>query len=108
MTHIGKDHNSFHRVAEKAWDDLMKQTQHITKVYDKFDFEDIANNRLRLKNSIIVVRVLAFQGIAFKGRDESSSSMNNGNVCEILDVVVSNNEKVAELVAKAPKNALYM
>jgi hypothetical protein len=44
--------------------------------------------------------VLAFQGIAFRGRDESSSSMNRGNFCESLDVVVSNNEKVAELVAK--------
>ena len=55
---------------------------------------------MRLKNSIEVVRVLAFQGIAFRGRDESSSSMNRGNFCESLDVVVSNNEKVAELVAK--------
>ena len=86
----------------------MKQTQHITQVYEKFDSEDIVNNWLWLKILIIVVRVLAFQGIAFRGRDESSSSMNCGNFPKILDVAVSNNEKVAELVVKAPKNALYM
>ena len=87
----------------------MKQTQHITQVYEKFDSEDIVNNWLWLKILIIVVRVLAFQGIAFRGRDESSSSMNCGNFPEILDVAVSNNEKVAELVVKAPKKCpLYV
>jgi hypothetical protein len=44
-----EDHNSFHRVDEKSCEDLMKQSQHITKIYNKFDFEDIANNQLQLK-----------------------------------------------------------
>ncbi|XP_059434367.1 uncharacterized protein LOC132167413 [Corylus avellana] len=39
----------------------------------------------RLKASIDVVRVLAFQGVAFRGRDES----------------------ISEVIAKAPKNASY-
>ena len=72
-----EDHNSFHRVAEKSCDDLMKQSQHITKVYDKFDSEDIANNWLWLKASIDVVKVLAFQDVAFRDQDESSSSKNH-------------------------------
>jgi hypothetical protein len=35
-------------------------------VLEKFTFEQIAKNRLQLKASIDVVRVLAFQGIAFR------------------------------------------
>ena len=47
------------------------------------------------------------QGIASKGRDESSTSVNRGNFLEILDVVTSYDKKVVEVIAKAPKNAIY-
>jgi hypothetical protein len=60
-----------------------------------------------LKASIDVVRLLAFQGVAFRGPDESVGSKNRGNFLEILDLTVSYNEKVAEVIAKAPKNAYY-
>ena len=59
---------------------------------------------MRLKASIDVVKVLAFQGLAFRGRDESFDSINRGNFLEILDLVVSYNEYVAEAIEKAPKN----
>ena len=62
---------------------------------------------MRLKASIDVVKVLAFQGLVFRGRDESSDSINCGNFLEILDLVVSYNEYVAEVIEKAPKNASY-
>ena len=68
---------------------------------------EIANNRLQLKVSIDVVRVLALQGIAFRGRNESSTSINRGNFLEILDVVASYDKKVAKVIVKAPKNATY-
>ena len=48
-------------------DDLMNQPQHIDKVLNKQCHTEIANNRLQLKVSIDVVRVLALQGIAFRG-----------------------------------------
>ena len=57
--------------------------------------DQIASNQLRLKASIDVVKVLAFQGLAFRGRDESSGSINRGNFLEILDLVLSYNEYVA-------------
>jgi hypothetical protein len=60
-----------------------------------------------LKASIDVVRVLAFQGIAFRGRDESVSSTNRENFLEILGLPISYSNKLAEVVAKAPKNATY-
>jgi hypothetical protein len=63
---------------------------------------------LKLKTSIDVVRVLAFQDVAFRGRDESVGSKNCENFLEILDLTVLYNEKVTEVIAKAPKNASYI
>ena len=60
-----------------------------------------------MKASIDVVRVLAFQGVAFRGRDESVGSKNRENFLKILDLTVSYNKEIAELIAKAPKNASY-
>ncbi|XP_075654809.1 uncharacterized protein LOC142624977 [Castanea sativa] len=44
---------------------------------------------------------------AFRGRDESFSSSNCGNFLESLGIVTFWNEKVAEIIEKAPKNATY-
>ncbi|KAL0012916.1 hypothetical protein SO802_008024 [Lithocarpus litseifolius] len=107
LNHMGKEPNSFHRASEQAMTDLMNQSQHIQKVLGNFNSDQIASNRLRLKASINVVKVLAFQGLAFRGQDESSDSINRGNFLEILDLVVSYNEYVAEAIEKAPKNASY-
>jgi len=87
--------------------DLMNQSQHLQRVVDHFTTEQIANNRLQLKATIFIVRYLAFQAIAFRGRDESFSSLNRGNFHESLGIVTFWNEKVAEIIEKAPKNATY-
>jgi len=107
LNHIGKDPNSFHRIARRSYEDLKNQTQHIQNVFENFTSEQIANNRLQLKASIEVVRMLTFQGVAFKGWDESVDSTNRGNFLEILNLIVSYNEQIAEVIAKAPKNASY-
>ncbi|XP_075645129.1 uncharacterized protein LOC142616131 [Castanea sativa] len=99
--------NSFHRASEQAMTDLMNQSQHIQKILENFNSDQIASNRLRLKASIDVVKVLEFQGLAFRGRDESSDSINRGNFLETLDLVVLYNEYVAKAIEKAPKNASY-
>jgi len=51
--------------------------------------------------------MLTFQGVAFKGWDESVDSTNRENFLEILNLIVSYNEQIAEVIAKAPKNASY-
>jgi hypothetical protein len=106
LNHIGKDHNSFHRIAERSYEDLKNQSQHIQNVFENFTFEQIVNNRLQLKASIDVVWVLAFQGVAFRSRDESVDSANRGNFLEILNLMVSYNEQIAEVIAKGPKKCL--
>ena len=108
LSHEGKDFNSSHRVAEKRLDDLMNQPQHIDKVLNKQCHTEIVNNRLQLKVSIDVVRVLALQGIAFRGRDESSTSVNRGNFLEILDVIASYDEKVAKVSKNSNKKKMRL
>ena len=60
-----------------------------------------------MKATIFIVRYLAFQAIAFRGQDESCSSLNCGNFFESLGIVTFWNEKVVEIIGKAPKNATY-
>ena len=81
----------------------MNQSQHIDRVVRNFTSEQIANNRVRLKASIDVVRHLALQAIAFRGRDESSTSINQENFLTTLDLMVGYNNNVVEIMAKAPK-----
>jgi hypothetical protein len=50
--------------------------------------------------------VLAFQGVALRGRDKSVDSTNRGNFLEILNLMVSYNEQIAEVIVKAPKKCL--
>lgn len=72
-------------------------------MFENFTSEQIANNRLQLEASIEVVRMLAFQGIAFRGRDESVDSTNRENFLEIFNLIISYNEQIVEVIAKAPK-----
>jgi len=45
-----------HKRCLKFYDDLLYQSQHIKKVFDKQSVEIIANNYLQLKTSIDAVR----------------------------------------------------
>jgi hypothetical protein len=51
---------------------------------------------MQLKALIDVVRVFADQSVAFRGWDESVGSTNCENFLEILDMVASHNEKIAQ------------
>ena len=72
-----------------------------------FTSKQIANNRVRLKASIDIVRHLALQAITFRGRDESSTSTNQEKFLTTLDVMVGYNKNFVEIMAKTPKNATY-
>ncbi|KAG4110841.1 hypothetical protein ERO13_D13G071650v2 [Gossypium hirsutum] len=87
LTHMGKDMNSLHNNAQRAY--------------------QIATNCLRLKSNIDVVRWLSFQGCAFRGHDESSGLKNRGNFLELLSLLVSYDEKVEDVLESAPQNASY-
>ncbi|XP_021757950.1 zinc finger MYM-type protein 1-like [Chenopodium quinoa] len=105
---MGKDSNSTHNFATKCYFNLKNQSCHLEKIVEKQNAEEIVRNRLRLKTSIDVVKWLTFQACAFRGHDERSSSINQGNFLEMLKLLASYNKEVDSVVLdNAPKNAKY-
>ncbi|CAI0404489.1 unnamed protein product [Linum tenue] len=71
--------------------------------------EEVKKNILRVKSSIQVGRLLALQGHAFRGHDESIESTNRGNFIEHLQFLADNNEEIDSVVLdNAPPNAKYI
>ncbi|XP_058783208.1 uncharacterized protein LOC131657874 [Vicia villosa] len=79
LKHIVKDPCSPHNNAMKACQDLLNQDAHIRNIVQAQSSIYIMKNRLRLKTSIDTVRWLTFQACAFRGHDESTTSLNQGN-----------------------------
>uniref|UniRef100_A0A2N9HM17 TTF-type domain-containing protein n=1 Tax=Fagus sylvatica TaxID=28930 RepID=A0A2N9HM17_FAGSY len=106
--HVGKDPNSPHKIAVKCYEDLMKHSRHVDKLFEKQSSKEIQDNRLRLKASIDSVQWLALQGCAFRGHDESLDSINRGNFVELVKLVSTYDHRVAGVVLEnAPRNAKY-
>lgn len=79
LNHIGKDPNSSHKVAMQCYHDLGNSLQHLDKIIEKQNSEQVAKNRLQLQVSIDAAKWCAFQAVAFRGHDESLDSNNRGN-----------------------------
>lgn len=108
LTHVGEDPLSPHNKAVQACEDLLNQSKHIDKVINAQSREQILNNRLRVKTSIDAVLFLSAQGCAFRGHDETNESHNQGNFIELIKLLASYDEKVAQTVLdNAPQNAKY-
>ncbi|KAI3447341.1 hypothetical protein Pfo_004006 [Paulownia fortunei] len=90
MIHEGNSLNSSHKIAVKHCHDLMNPLQHIEKIIDKQSTELVAKNRLRLKVSIDVARLCAFQGIAFRGHNECLDSHNLSYNDEVRSIILEN------------------
>ncbi|XP_052206770.1 uncharacterized protein LOC127811097 [Diospyros lotus] len=90
-------------------EDLMNSSQHIERVIHSQTKEKCQKNRLRLRASVITVRLLALQGCAFRGHDESSSSLNCGNFIQMLKAFAQLSMEVDKVVLdNTLKNAQYI
>ncbi|KAI3503769.1 hypothetical protein L1887_32219 [Cichorium endivia] len=107
LHHMGTECTSFHNVAQKAYDDLLHETQDIRNVFEKFTDEDRRKNRLRLMATIFTVRLCAFQAFAFRGYNERPDSINKGNFLEVLEAQGAFNNEMKELLDTAPRYASY-
>jgi hypothetical protein len=109
LVHMGNDSNSAHNYNMKCYDNMKNTIGHIEHMLQRQTQQDIKKNRLRLGTSIDAVRYLAFQGQSFRGRDESATSKNQGNFCEMVKLLASYNEEVnAVVLDNAPQNAKYI
>jgi hypothetical protein len=108
LGHVRNGPCSPHNNAVKYCNSLMNQSEHIDKVVDKQTSKEKLRNQLRLKTSIDCVRYLVAQGCAFKGHDEGPNSKNRDNFLELIKLVSTYNNNVADAVLEnAPGNAKY-
>jgi hypothetical protein len=83
----------------------MNQKQQIQVALEKHSDQVRMTYRLCLTASIDCIRYLLKQGLAFRGHDESSISMNQGNFLELLRFLANHNEQINKVVLEnAPKN----
>jgi len=102
-THIGLP-NSVHNQSKRKCEDLMREQQSIQAAFYKLDDKSKHEYRIRLNASIDVVRLLLDQGFAFRGHDESESSLNKGNFLEVLSWLAARCDAIKPFVLeKAPK-----
>ncbi|KAL6225485.1 hypothetical protein ACLB2K_004335 [Fragaria x ananassa] len=80
--HMGSIRSPHHEAMEK-WHLLRNLATQIERVFVKRTAKELEHNRFRLKAAIEGVRLLANQGQAFRGHDESESSLNAGNFKQV-------------------------
>ncbi|KAM5551090.1 zinc finger MYM-type protein 1 [Rosa sericea] len=108
MKHVG-GLNSPHHAAMQKWDLIRNPTKQIETVFQSKCLKDIEDNRLRLKASIESVRLLANQGAAFRGHDETEDSLNAGHFREVIKSFSRMSVEVERVVlGNAPGNAKYI
>ncbi|KAH1155006.1 hypothetical protein GLYMA_18G180700v4 [Glycine max] len=101
--HVGS-HNSLHNSCVKHYDDYNNQRQSVTSKFAKATKESEELYKIRLTCSLDCSRYLIAQGMAFRGHDESSTSLNKGNFREMVDWVKSQNEQVRDAFDHGGKN----
>ncbi|KAH9741124.1 TTF-type domain-containing protein [Citrus sinensis] len=102
-------HGSSHNDAMLKWSNLKDPSKHIDKRLNAQSSQQILENRLRLKTSIVATKWSVKQACAFRGHDESVNSLNRGNFIELIKLLATMNEEINKVVlANAPKNAQYI
>jgi hypothetical protein len=80
----------------KHYDDYNYQRQSIANKFLRATRESEELYKIRLTCSLDCARYLIAQGMAFRGHNESFTSLNKGNFREMVDWVKSNNEQVRD------------
>nr|XP_004305536.2 PREDICTED: zinc finger MYM-type protein 1-like [Fragaria vesca subsp. vesca] len=92
----------------EKWNLLRNLDTQIESVFVKRTTKEVEHNRFRLKAAIEAARLLANQGQAFRGHDESESSLNAGNFRQVrksFERMASDDDRV--VLENAPGNAKY-
>ncbi|XP_075640500.1 uncharacterized protein LOC142612271 [Castanea sativa] len=102
-SHVGGVNSAHNQVVKKS-EDLQKEKQHIQSVLVKQSNQDKAEYRIQLNAIVDCVRFLLFQGLAFRGHDESQGSSDKGNFLELLQFLRDHNESINEVMQNTWKN----
>jgi len=104
-SHVGSV-NSVHNNARLHFDDFNNQRQSIGTVMSNASREAEELYRIRLTSSLACSRFLMMQGLAFRGHDESVSSLNKGNFLELIDWSKDKIQEVRNAFDRSPKNCI--
>ncbi|XP_010667227.2 uncharacterized protein LOC104884300 [Beta vulgaris subsp. vulgaris] len=107
LAHVGEGPCTIHRSVVQSYRTLPKQKANIRNVINKQSERQIKQNRLRLKASIDVLRLLTTQGCPLRGHDESKDSHNQGNYLEFRKTLAIYNKDVGKAIRQAPYNSKY-
>ena len=100
-SHVGGV-NSAHNQAAKKSEDLLKEKQHIQSVLVKQSNKHKFEYRVQLNAIVDCIRFLLYQGLAFRGYNESQGSSNKGNFLELLQFLGYHNESINEVLQNTP------
>jgi hypothetical protein len=92
-----------------AWDQFTKSlvTATVADQMGSGRAEQIKRNRHYVKTIAEVLLLCSKQEIAFRGHNESSSSLNKGNFLEILNVIAKHDKVIEDKLLHGPQNAKY-
>lgn len=97
--------NSYHNNARRHSRDFENQRQSVAHVFSSHGKEVEIAYRMRITSILHVTRFLLFQGLAFRGHNETSESSNRGNFLELLSWYKQKNSEIHKVLNEnAPGN----
>ncbi|XP_072147483.1 uncharacterized protein [Setaria viridis] len=94
-----------HNTAQERYIGFMNPKVAIDYRIEKWTDEDLRLYKKRLTYSLICIKFLLHQGLAFRGHDENKESSNRGNFIELLKFLAGNSDEVNKYVLNnAPGN----
>lgn len=98
--------NGCHNKARKCADDFRNQRTSVSRRFESNTIDAERRYEVRVTAALDIARFLIAQGHAFRGHDESATSLNKGNFLEMLDWYKKrNNEVRAAFDDYCPQNA---
>ena len=102
--HVGLS-SSAHNKARTYFENFQNQKQSVAYIVKGTNQKSEQAYRIHLTAILDVIRYLLGQGLAFRGHDESSTSLRKGNFLELVHWYSLRNEEVGNVVLKnAPGN----
>ena len=106
-SHVGGV-NSVHNNARLHFDDFNNQRQSIDSLMSSASREAEELYKIHLTSVLACTRFLLMQGLAFRGHDESASSLNKGNFRELINWVNDKIKEVMDAFNRAPRNCIMI
>ena len=101
--HVGGP-SSTHSFCRQACEDFNNQRLSVSRKLDARGKADEVAYKIRLTASLDCARFLLMQGEAFRGHDESATSINKGNFKELLEWYTDKKEEVKKAFDVAPRH----